>query len=83
MSALENEGNCVTCRWWDPDSGRYELCEGQCRRHAPVRDPALQVCDHGGGHGYERPKWSHTHGSNWCGDYKARIVDEPEPEGDV
>ena len=60
----EGIGPCNTCRFWKPDP--YPS-EGECRRHAPIADPA------GRRGSFDNPlegRWPMTGKDDGCGDHR-------------
>ena len=56
---------CETCEWWD---NTIQVTIGECR----VKYPSI---------GAQRGAvWPKTHETHWCGEYRAKVVDEDDFE---
>lgn len=66
--------NCRSCRFWDgvPVLLGAQPGDGLCRRHAPQT-----THDHYQGF----PLWPNTQASDWCGEFDAKMIERPQPEG--
>jgi hypothetical protein len=68
---------CATCRWWEPQFGRRDHSEGQCRRHGPSMSMVVTTDRYRA----ENGRWPETRGVDWCGDFEL-MPTTPAPETD-
>lgn len=56
---------CDACRFWF--RAKYSGDEGECRRRAPYAAPTR-----------DRSRWMKTDPDDWCGEYEAKLLANPE-----